>query len=142
MILTLVHVVEHHPIGVKPTLGGSISAAVGSGEMNSRPYRLTRRLVTNGDAKPAHRPLEIQLVDFHGFQLSAEPVEQPQTGIARFVRNESDSTAVRRPSRRGPVELAVGQRKDVAALWRHGPELLPLTAEVGTIHQFGAIRRN
>src|SRR5207245_2952082 len=64
------------------------------------------------------------------------------TSICRvppLVRDVGDMTAVARPARRRGVELAVGEGKHVPPVGGHEPQLIPLAAEVGAVHDAGAV---
>src|SRR6266516_2573177 len=45
------------------------------------------------------------------------------------------------PARRCRIEFAIREGKGIAALARHEPQLIPLPAEVGAVHDARAVRR-
>src|SRR3989441_6773369 len=65
----------------------------------------------------------------------------PYTTLFRS-RDVGDMTAVARPARRRGVELAVGEGKHVPPVGGHEPQLIPLAAQVGAVHDAGAVGRS
>src|SRR5258708_19785203 len=70
------------------------------------------------------------------FTIKSFPVN---SGRSRPVTDKGDELSIRRPSRICLVPVAVGNRKRVAALCRHQPEVLPLTAEIGAVDHTRAV---
>src|SRR2546429_378766 len=93
------------------------------------------------DSQRPHRPAIMPLTRFDPPLLAARHIDDPQRRIAALVGDVSNVLAVVRPARRGRVELAIGERKWIAALARHQPQLIPLSAEVGAVNDSLAIGR-
>src|SRR5206468_1598100 len=68
-------------------------------------------------------------------------LHHPQRRVAAFVGDVRNPLAVVRPARRRDIELAVAQRKGIAPLARHQPQLIPLTAQIGAVPDARAVGR-
>src|SRR2546427_1562924 len=96
-------------------------------------------LVHDLQGESGHRLAVAALTDGDLLAAAAGQLDHPQRGVAAFVRDVGDPAAVMRPPGRRRVEVAVGERKGVAAVARHQPQLVPLAAEVGAVDDAFAV---
>src|SRR5258708_1842924 len=70
------------------------------------------------------------------FTIKSFPVNSSRS---RPVADKGDEFSIRRPARVGIVPITIGNWERVAALCRHHPQVLPLTAEIGAVDHARAV---
>ena len=125
-------------VGVAPSIVGRVRSPVGAGHRDPGGQR-TPATVDHLHAQPPHGPVVAAPGGEDPLPPSPRHVDHPERGVTTFVRDVRDPPAVVRPARRRGIELPVGERKHVAPLAGHEPQLIPLTAHVGAVNDAGAV---
>ena len=127
-------------VGGDPGLAWRVGAAIAAGDRDSR-RRGIAGSIDNADPQRRHG---LRVLPSFCQQRALCPglrIENPDRRVAAAVGDEGNLFSIGRPAWIGVLVIAVGQRKDIATMVSHHPELVRLAAQVRGIDHALAVGR-